>query len=41
MRDRGSDDTGRRTPLEIVQERYARGEIGREEYEQKRRDLEQ
>ncbi len=29
-----------RTPLEIVQERYARGEIDREEYEQKRRDLE-
>lgn len=29
-----------KTPLEIVQERYARGEIDREEYEQKRRDLE-
>lgn len=29
-----------RTPLEIVQERYARGEIDREEYEQKKRDLE-
>lgn len=29
-----------RTPLEIVQERYARGEIDREEYEQKRQDLE-
>ncbi|MEW6100291.1 MAG: SHOCT domain-containing protein [Pseudomonadota bacterium] len=29
-----------RTPLEIVQERYARGEIDREEYAQKRRDLE-
>ncbi len=28
-----------RTPLEIVQERYARGEINREEYEQKKRDL--
>jgi len=26
--------------LEIVQERYARGEIDREEYEQKKRDLE-
>jgi len=28
------------SPLEIVQERYARGEIDREEYEQKKRDLE-
>ncbi|MBU6488509.1 SHOCT domain-containing protein [Paraburkholderia tagetis] len=28
-----------KTPLEIVQERYARGEINREEYEQKKRDL--
>lgn len=35
---RGSRD---KTPLEIVQERYARGEIDREEYEQKKRDLEQ
>jgi len=29
-----------KSPLEIVQERYARGEIDREEYEQKMRDLE-
>ena len=28
-----------KTPLEIVQERYARGEIDREEYEKKKRDL--
>jgi putative membrane protein len=28
-----------RTPLDIVQERYARGEIDRDEYEQKKRDL--
>lgn len=28
-----------KSPLEILQERYARGEIGREEYEQKKRDL--
>jgi putative membrane protein len=41
MRDRGSGDTSWRTPLEILQERYARGGIEREEYEQKRRDLEQ
>ena len=29
-----------KSPLEIVQERYARGEINREEYEQKKSDLE-
>jgi putative membrane protein len=40
-RNNGTGDTRRRTPLEILQERYARGEIEREEYEQKRRDLEQ
>jgi putative membrane protein len=28
-----------KTPLEILQERYARGEIEREEYEQMRQDL--
>jgi putative membrane protein len=28
-----------KTPLEIVDERYARGDIGRDEYEQKKRDL--
>jgi putative membrane protein len=28
------------TPLEILKARYARGEIGREEFEQMRRDLE-
>lgn len=27
------------TALEILQQRYARGEIGRDEYEQKKRDL--
>ena len=39
----GTGDRGeaeRKTPVEILQERYARGEIKREEYEQKRRDLE-
>ncbi|MDZ4254891.1 MAG: SHOCT domain-containing protein [Sulfuritalea sp.] len=29
-----------RTAVEIVQERYARGEIDRQEYEQKMQDLE-
>ena len=30
-----------RTPLDIATERYARGEIAREEFERLRRDLEQ
>jgi putative membrane protein len=36
-----TDDPGRRrrTPLDILEERYASGEIGRAEYEEKRRDL--
>jgi putative membrane protein len=28
-----------RTPMEILQERYARGEITREEYQEMRRDI--
>lgn len=40
-RDRGSGEPRRdKTPLEIARERYARGEIDREEYEQMKRDLE-
>lgn len=34
-----SQEARGKTPLEIVQERYARGEIDKEEYEQKKRDL--
>lgn len=29
-----------KTPMDVLKERYARGEIDREEYEEKRRDLE-
>lgn len=35
-----NSETPRKTPFEILQERYARGEIEKDEYEQKRRDLE-
>ena len=37
---RGTDQPREKTPLEILRARYARGEIGKEEYELKRRDLE-
>lgn len=37
---RESPGAPRSKALDILQERYARGEIEREEYEQKRRDLE-
>jgi putative membrane protein len=41
LQSQSSSDRGARskTSLEIIQERYARGEIDKEEYEQKKRDL--
>ena len=37
----GATKSPARTPLEIAKERYARGEIGRDEFEQMKRDLEE
>ena len=37
----GSPPPATKTPLQILEERYARGEIDRDEFEQKKRDLTQ
>ena len=37
--DSGQGPGARRDPLEIARERYARGEISREEFEQMKKDL--
>jgi putative membrane protein len=37
----GQPSAPRRTPLDIARERYARGDISREEFEQIKRDLEE
>lgn len=37
---RGGDTPPSKTARQVLEERYARGEIDREEFEQKKRDLE-